>query len=151
MLIRTISVEEPAVLALLRIHLDGMHASSPPGTVYALDTSGLQDPAITFWGAFDNDALLGFAALKQLAPTHGEIKSMRTHPDHLRNGVAARLLAHILATARTRSYHRLSLETGSGDAFEPALALYRRAGFTNGEPFGDYTATEFNQFLHLAL
>lgn len=128
-----------------------MHAASPPGTVYALDTSGLHDAAISFWGAFDADTLLGFGALKQLDATSGEIKSMRTHPDHLRKGVAAALLDHILATARSRGYRRVSLETGSGDAFEPALALYRRAGFTNGDAFGDYAASEFNQFLHLSL
>jgi putative acetyltransferase len=151
MTIRPISVDEPAVLALLRIHLEGMHASSPPGTVYALDTSGLASADISFWGAFDGDTLLGFGALKQLDSTAGEIKSMRTHLDHLRKGVAAALLAHITTTARARGYRRLSLETGSGDAFEPALALYRRAGFVNGAAFGDYAASEFNQFLHLAL
>ena len=151
MQIRTIAVDEPQVLALLRIHLAGMHAASPPGTVYALDTSGLRDAAITFWGAFAGDTLLGFGALKQLDATSGEIKSMRTHPDHLRRGVAAALLAHLLAAARARGYARVSLETGSGDAFEPALALYRGAGFTNGDAFGDYVASEFNQFLHLTL
>jgi putative acetyltransferase len=151
MQVRAISVDEPAVLALLRIHLEGMHAASPPGTVYALDTSGLRDPAITFWGAFDDNTLLGFGALEELDAQSGEIKSMRTHPDHLRKGVARVLLEHILATARARGYTRVSLETGSGDAFEPALALYRHAGFTNGDAFGDYTASEFNQFLHLAL
>ncbi len=151
MQIRAISVDDPAVLALLRIHLEGMHAASPPGTVYALDPSGLRDPAMSLWGVFDGETLLGFGALKQLAATHGEIKSMRTHPDHLRRGVAAALLAHILATARARGYRRVSLETGSGEPFEPALALYRRAGFTNGDAFGDYVASEFNQFLHLAL
>lgn len=150
-MIRAISVDEPAVLALLRIHLEGMHASSPPGSVYALDTSGLARPDVSFWGAFDGDTLLGFGALKQLTADTGEIKSMRTHPDHLRKGVAAALLAHILDTARSRGYRRLSLETGSGDAFEPALTLYRRAGFTNGDAFGDYVASEFNQFLHLTL
>ena len=150
-MIRAISVDEPAVLALLRIHLEGMHASSPPGSVYALDTSGLARPDVSFWGAFDGDTLLGFGALKQLTADAGEIKSMRTHPDHLRKGVAAALLAHILDTARSRGYRRLSLETGSGDAFEPALALYRRAGFANGDAFGDYVASEFNQFLHLTL
>lgn len=150
-MIRAISVDEPAVLALLRIHLEGMHASSPPGSVYALDTSGLARPDVSFWGAFDGDTLLGFGALKQLSADTGEIKSMRTHPDHLRKGVAAALLAHILDTARSRGYRRLSLETGSGDAFEPALALYRRAGFANGDAFGDYVASEFNQFLHLTL
>jgi putative acetyltransferase len=46
---------------------------------------------------------------------------------------------------------RLSLETGSGEAFEPALALYRRRGFTDGPAFADYVASDFNQFLHLEL
>lgn len=151
MTIRTISVDEPAVLDLLRIHLAGMHGNSPPGTVYALDTSGLRDPAITFWGVFDGDTLLAFGALKELDARAGEVKSMRTHPDHLRKGAAAALLAQIVATARERGYTRLSLETGTGEAFEPALALYRRAGFVNGAAFGDYPSGEFNQFLHLAL
>ena len=76
---------------------------------------------------------------------------MRTHPDHLRQGVAAALLEHVVTEARARGLVRLSLETGSGEAFEPALALYRRRGFVNGEPFGDYLPSAFNQFLHLDL
>jgi putative acetyltransferase len=76
---------------------------------------------------------------------------MRTDPHHLRRGVATRMLEHLLALARSRGYRRVSLETGSGEVFEPALALYRRYGFTNGPAFGDYRASEFNQFLHLDL
>jgi putative acetyltransferase len=69
----------------------------------------------------------------------------------LREGVAKALLDHILCVARARGYRRLSLETGSGEGFEPALALYRKNGFINGEAFGGYDATSFNQFLHLDL
>jgi putative acetyltransferase len=76
---------------------------------------------------------------------------MRTDPAHLREGIAAALLDHILSVANERGYQRLSLETGSGEAFEPALALYRKNGFVNGEAFGGYDATSFNQFLHLDL
>lgn len=137
--------------ALLALHLAGMHASSPPGSVFALDLSGLQVPEITVWSAWERNTLLGIGALKVLNPTSGEIKSMRTHPEHLRRGVAAALLEHIIQEARRRRLTRLSLETGSGPAFEAALALYRNRGFTNGEPFGDYTPTAFNQFLHLPL
>lgn len=139
------------VLAVLREHLAGMHASSPPGKVYALDLSGLQKPAITFVTAWIGDDCAGCGALHELSPRHAELKSMRTTAAHLRKGVAAHILAHLLDVARTRGYTRLSLETGSGPAFEPALALYRKAGFANGEAFGDYTASEFNQFLHLDL
>ncbi len=137
--------------ALLALHLAGMHESSPPGHVFALDLSGLQAPGITVWSAWDGDRIAGIGALKRMSRGQAEIKSMRTHPDHLRRGVAARLLRHIIAEARTEGIARLSLETGSGPAFDPALALYRAHGFVTGPAFGDYEATDFNQFLHLEL
>lgn len=139
------------VLALLREHLAGMHGSSPPGSVYALGAAALQAPEISFFTAWRGEALLGCAALKHLDAASGELKSMRTAAAHLRQGVGSRLLEHLLGLARSRGYRRVSLETGSGPAFEPALALYRRYGFRNGEAFGDYQATTFNQFLHLPL
>ena len=76
---------------------------------------------------------------------------MRTDPKHLRKGVAALLLEHIIGEARRRGLRQLSLETGSGPAFDPALALYRKRGFVDGGAFGDYERSDFNQFLHLAL
>ncbi len=141
----------PEIGALLRFHLEQMHLNSPPGSVFAFDVDRLRAPDVTFWTAWADDALLGCGALKQLDPAQGEIKSMRTAPDHLRKGVAAALLAHIVEEARRRGYRRLSLETGSGPAFEPALALYRHHGFLDGAAFGDYQRTPFNQFLHLDL
>lgn len=142
---------DPGLLALLREHLDGMHASSPPGSVYALDLSALRSPDIAVWTAWVGEALAGIGALRELAPTAGEVKSMRTARSHLRRGVAAALLEHIIGIARLRGYRRLSLETGSGPAFEPALTLYRRFGFVEGGAFGDYVSSHFNQFLHLDL
>lgn len=138
----------PDARALVALHLDGMSANSPAGHVFALGLASLQAPDVTVWTARIGSALAGMAALKALGPRHGEIKSMRTHPAHLRKGVAAALLARIMEEARARGYARLSLETGSGPAFEPALALYRRNGFADGGPFADYTASAFNQFLH---
>jgi putative acetyltransferase len=127
-----------------------MHANSPPGSVFALDLSGLQNPQVAVWSVRENNRVVGIGALKDLGGG-GEVKSMRTHPDHLRRGIAAFLLEHMIAEARKRGWKRLSLETGSGPAFEPALNLYRRWGFENGDCFADYTASAFNQFLHLAL
>jgi putative acetyltransferase len=139
------------VKALLTRHLESMHANSPPGHVFALDWSGLQNPAISFYALWEGEDLLGFGALKELEPRAGEIKSMRTADAHLRRGVAATILDHIIAEARQRGYTRLSLETGSGPAFEPALKLYRKYGFTEGGAFGGYEKSPFNQFLHLDL
>jgi putative acetyltransferase len=143
--------ENAQVRALLRLHLADAHANSPPGSVNAFDLSRLKAPDISVYTAWRDDKLLGMAALKELDAATGEIKSMRTDPAHLREGVAKALLDHILSVANERGYRRLSLETGSGEAFEPALALYRKNGFVNGEAFGGYDATSFNQFLHLDL
>lgn len=137
--------------ALLALHLAGMHANSPPESVFALDLSGLQAPGITVWSAWDGDRIAGIGALKRQDQGPAEIKSMRTHPDHLRKGVAAALLVRIIDQARREGIVRLNLETGRGPAFEPALALYRAYGFANGPAFGDYAPNPFSQFLYLAL
>ncbi|MFV0296484.1 MAG: GNAT family N-acetyltransferase, partial [Hyphomicrobiaceae bacterium] len=105
-------LDEAQVLALLGLHLAGMHATSPPGNVHALDLSGLRHPSVSFFTAWDGDVLLGMGALKELDSMTGELKSMRTHPDHLRKGVAATILAHLVELGRRRGYRRLSLETG---------------------------------------
>jgi putative acetyltransferase len=137
--------------ALLRLHLEGMHASSPPGHVFALDYSGLKAPNVTVWSIWEGDAILGIGALRQIDAQSAEVKSMRTHPNHVRRGAARALLEHIIAEARRRGVRRLSLETGSGPAFDAALALYRSRGFVNGGPFAEYSKSEFSQFLHLDL
>lgn len=137
--------------ALLALHLAGMHASSPPGSVFALDLSGLQIPEVTVWSAWQDTRVASVGALKILADGAAEVKSMRTHPDFLRKGAGAALLERIIEDASAQGMTRLSLETGSGPAFEPALALYRRRGFRNGPAFGDYVQSSFNQFLHLDL
>src|SRR5262249_32486927 len=149
--IRVDDLSSDATRDLLRLHLQGMHANSPPGHVFALDLSGLQVPEVTVWSAWNDDEICGIGALKQLDTRSGEVKSMRTHPRYLRQGVGAALLERIIDEARARNLRRLSLETGSGPAFDPALALYRQRGFVDGEAFADYVRSEFNQFLHLSL
>ncbi|KAI9031458.1 acyl-CoA N-acyltransferase [Hyaloraphidium curvatum] len=149
--IRPADFSSPALLELLRFHLDEMRSSSPPGTAYALDLSGVQRPDVSLYTAWDGDALVAMGGLRELSPTHGEIKSMRTHPDHLRRGAGAAMLEHIIAEARWRGYARLSLETGSGPTFEAALAMYTKRGFAEGEVFADYGTSGFNRFFHLDL
>lgn len=149
--IRADDLAGEATRALLALHLEGMRSSSPPGQSFALDLSGLKSPKVTVWSAWDGDRIAGIGALRLLGDGQGEIKSMRTHPDYLRRGVGSALLEHLIAESRVRGIDRLSLETGCGDAFEPALALYRRRGFANGPAFADYAPSAFNQFLHLEL
>lgn len=151
MAIRADDLAGEATRRLIRLHLEGMHAHSPPGCVFALDQSGLTSADVRVWTAWIGGEIAGMGALRDLGDATGEVKSMRTHPQFLRRGVGAALLEHIIEAARAAGMVRLSLETGSGPAFEPALALYRRRGFVAGAAFPQYARSDFNQFLHLQL
>ncbi|GIO12671.1 putative N-acetyltransferase YsnE [Cohnella xylanilytica] len=137
----------PEVQALIGEHLQGMFEHSPPESVHALDLDGLRKPEITFWSAWEGDRLAGCGALKELDPEHGEVKSMRTSSAFLRRGVASRMLEHIIREAKRRGYRRLSLETGSMEAFVPARNLYARFGFEYCGPFADYAEDPNSVFM----
>jgi putative acetyltransferase len=137
----------PEIHQLLRQHLQSMSLHSPPESIHALDLDALRQPGITFWTVWDRGELLGCGALKKLDDRHAEIKSMRTASAHLRKGVANAMLTHIIEEAKQRGYRRLSLETGSAAAFEPARRLYAAFGFTFCEPFEGYALDPFSVFM----
>jgi len=137
----------PEVAALLQQHLDEMALHSPPESIHALDLAALREPEIKFWCLWDDKNLAGCGALRTLDHQHGEIKSMRTANEYLRRGVAAKLLNHIIDSARETGLSRLSLETGSMQAFEPARLMYSKFGFELCEPFGDYALDENSLFM----
>ena len=149
--IRSGGLDSPEVAMLLGEHLRDMHRHTPPESIHALDLDSLRRPEITFWSAWGKGGLMGCGALKQLDALHGEIKSMRTAAAHLRKGVAARMLEHIVAEAARRGYRRLSLETGSMAAFAPAHRLYAAFGFQPCAPFADYTLDPNSVYMTLEL
>jgi putative acetyltransferase len=126
------------IRALLEEHLRNMHSISPPESVHALDLAGLRKPEITFWTVWSSAQLLGCGALKEIDERHGEVKSMCTAAMRRRQGVGKAVLRHIVEEATARGYLRLSLETGSQDAFEPARKLYESFGFNYCTPFDQY-------------
>ncbi|MCM6774258.1 GNAT family N-acetyltransferase [Nocardia sp. CDC159] len=139
------------LIDLLSSHLAEMHEHSPEDSVHALDLDALRKPDVTVWSVWDGDTLAGCGALKELDPTHGEIKSMRTVPAFQRRGVGALVLNHLIGEARTRGYTRLSLETGTPEFFSPARRLYTRHGFQPCPPFADYTEDPYSVFMTLPL
>ena len=145
-----IEIDDPAradVRALLEEHLRNMHELSPPESVHALDVSALKSADMTFWSAREGGLLMGCGALRQLAPEHGEIKSMRTPAALRRHGAGRAILNHILEVARERGYKRLSLETGTAESFAAAHRLYESAGFVQCGPFGDYQPDPHSVFM----
>ncbi|KQX68229.1 GNAT family N-acetyltransferase [Paenibacillus sp. Root444D2] len=141
----------PDVVALIVEHLQDMASLSPPESTHALNLDKLKKPDITFWSGWEQDVLVGCGAIKELDSQHGEIKSMRTSTSHLRKGVAKRILEHIIEEAKRRGYQRVSLETGSMDAFGPARRLYESFGFQYCKPFSDYIEDPYSVFMTMEL
>jgi putative acetyltransferase len=143
--------DDPQVIELLQIHLTSARAETAPGSAHALDVSGLQSWDISFWTIWENEMLMGIGALKQLSPDHGEIKSMHTAQFARARGIGSAMLLHLVAIARASGISRLSLETGSWEYFRPARELYRKHGFVECPPFGDYILDPNSVFMTLDL
>jgi len=145
-----VAVDDPTrddVRALLEQHLAFAREVTRPEDVHALELDGLLDPAITFFSVRSDGELLGVGALKELDRDHAELKSMHTAVASRRRGVARVLLDHLLTVAASRRIRRVSIETGSGDAFAPAREFYAGAGFVPCGPFGGYEASANSTFM----
>ena len=149
-----ISVDDPRaddVRKLLATHLAFAHEHSPPEDVHALDVSGLLDPTVTFFSFRLNGQLLGVGALKRLDAHHAELKSMHTDAAARRRGIGRAMVDHLIGVASDRGFRRLSLETGTMAAFEPARSLYASMGFVPCEPFGAYVPSPNSICMTLSL
>jgi len=144
-------LDDPRVRAVLAHHLTTARAATAPGSAHAFDLDRLKASDITFWTAWDADVLVGVGALKRLSADHGEVKSMHTVESHRRRGVGRAMVLHILDAARAMGLSRISLETGSWAYFAPARELYRRHGFVECPPFGEYVADPNSVFMTRAL
>jgi len=145
--IRVDDLSGPEIHALVKRHLAGMHENSPPESVHAFDLEKLRHPGVTFWSGWVGGEIAAMGALKRLDAANGEIKSMRVADPFLGKGAGRAMLEHIVAEARRIGIGTLWLETGSAPAFDPALKLYQRAGFSYCGPFGDYKEDPFSRFM----
>lgn len=142
-------LEGTEIKLLIRHHLNGMKSNSPEESIHALDINQLKDEKVTFWSLWKNQKLAGCGALKELDSEMGEIKSMRTHDNFLRQGVAECMLNHIIGVAKEKGYKQLFIETGSSESFYPAHNLYKKYGFTLCGPFADYKEDPHSCFMTL--
>jgi putative acetyltransferase len=136
-----------AIAALLSLHLQEMHAWSPPCSVHAMPIERLRAADVTFYSVWDGEQLAACGAIKHLDAAHGELKSMRADPAYRGKGAGRAVLLHLMEVARQRGYTRLSLETGSTEPFEPARSLYKAHGFAESGPFADYPLDPFSVFM----
>jgi putative acetyltransferase len=149
-----IAVDDPRgddVRTLLDRHLAFAREVTPPHHVQAMAVDDLLSPAATFFSARRDGVLLGVGALKLLDETHAELKSMHTSEAARGQGVGRAMVGHLLAVAADRGYQRVSLETGTIDAFAPARSLYTTVGFKPCAPFGEYTDNPHSAYMTIDL
>lgn len=145
--IRADDLSGEKIVALIQLHLNNMASISPPESCHALAVNSLRSPNIQVWSAWEGEDLMGCGALMRLDAQHGEIKSMRTAEQHLKKGVGAAILQHIIEVAQEQGLQRLSLETGSQVEFIPARKMYEKFGFEECAPFGDYVLDPLSVFM----
>lgn len=124
---------------------------SPIESVHALDVAAMHAPELQFYSAWRGEEMLACGALKRHQDEYAELKSMKTRPQFVRQGVGQAMLDFLISEAVHAGYQTLYLETGSMQAFVPARALYRKAGFIQCEPFADYTDDPHSVCMKLSL
>ena len=123
---------------LLTKHFIELRSVSPDDSCHVLDIKGLKDSSIKFWSFWDNNQLIGCAALKFLENEHGEFKSIRVEDNSRGKGVGEKIISHLIEVAKNEGIKKLSIETGAGDFFKSARKLFKKFGFKTCRPFADY-------------
>jgi putative acetyltransferase len=93
----------------------------------------------TFVVARADGRAVGCGAVRLIDPTTVEVKRMYVDPDMRGRGVAKEILAHLEAAGRELGARRAVLETGIYQ--DEAIGLYRRAGYTVVDCWGEYTTS----------
>ncbi|MCC9193342.1 GNAT family N-acetyltransferase [Arthrobacter sp. zg-Y916] len=149
--LRRADFSDPRLPVFLQSHLDELRPTAPAESRHALDLTGLRQPSVRLWVAWDGEAIAATGALAVLESGHEELKSMRTAPGMRGRGLGRLMLGHLLEDAAARSVERVSLETGSMEFFAPARRLYESAGFVPCDPFGGYKEDPNSVFMSLTL
>ena len=137
--------DQPDVIRLIEALDAYANALYPPASNHLLDISALSDPAVTFLVVRDGTEPVGCGAVLRDPRGWGEVKRMYVRSDQRGRGIGRRVLAEIEALARGAGLPVLRLETGIHNT--EALALYRRTGFVECAPFGDYAADPLSVFM----
>ena len=104
-----------------------------------LKAQHLEDGRGTFLVARDAGRAVGCGAIRLLDATTAEVKRMYVEPDQRGKGVGRTVLGRLEAAAQQLGARRLVLETGSYST--DALGLYRGAGFTQIDCWGEYATS----------
>jgi putative acetyltransferase len=146
------SPDQDEVRAMIRWLDAYMSALYPPESNHFLDMAALLKPNVRFFVAREGARGVGCGALVVQGAGgafYGEVKRMYVDPPLRGRGLGRLILDALEAEARAVGLACLRLETGPKQP--EALGLYRRAGFAECGPFGDYAPDPLSVFMEKPL
>lgn len=148
----TTALETPRQEGVIRLlELSDAYAQSlyPPESNHLVDLSALEKPTVSFFVARNDEAIVGCCALVEAGDGTAEIKRMFVDPESRGLKVASKLMNALEACAGERKLVAIQLETG---IYQPeAIALYRKYGYVEIEPFGSYLPDPLSLFMEKRL
>lgn len=120
----------------------------PPENCFTYSPEELATPQSTFFVAREANQPVGCVALVEMAG-YAEIKRLFV-PDHHRGKGVARALMDTLETHAAACGHTL-LRLETGEELAAAVVMYRRMGYTECDPFGDYGTGDKSLFMEKRL
>ena len=136
------------LVAALNAHLKPL---SPPQFQFQLTAEQMADVGMTVFIARDSKGqIASMGALKRHDDVLGEVKRMFTSATLRGVGIGKLILAAIEAKAGAEGLSRLALETGNTAGFEPAWALYERAGYVRRDAFPRLSVVRLQPILRKA-
>lgn len=114
----------------------------PAEGIFGLD---LADPKVNetlFVVAYHDGQPVGCGAIRPLDAESVEIKRFFVDVPYRNRGVASRILLFLEEQAKTRGYRFSRLETGEPQ--KESVHFYKKLGYTQIEPFGEYIGCEYS-------
>ncbi len=144
----SIAQETPRQAGVIRLlELSNAYAASlyPSESNHMVPLSELEEANVSFFVARSGEAILGCAALVESGDGSGEIKRMFVHEGARGLKLGKHLLEALEERALQRNMSVIRLETG---IYQPeAIGLYRKAGYREIPPFGDYQPDPLSRFM----
>ena len=147
-IVRIENPRQPDVLRLLAALDTYLTALYPPESNHLLDVDSLCASDVRFFVARDGSGPLGCGALR-IVDGYGEVKRMFVDPAARRRRLGRAILERIEGEAQREGLRLMRLETGIRQP--EALALYRRAGYAERGPFGEYAVDPLSVYMEKAL
>lgn len=149
--IRRLQADDPAPARLIEQSDAYMASLYPPGSNYLESAAALRKPNVAFFGAFIGYELVACGAVKILEHdvSYGEIKRVFVVGRHRGKGLAKAIMQRLESHLTTSGITVARLETGVKQP--EALGLYRRLGYVEREPFGDYPPDPLSVFMEKKL